>query len=133
MAPLSSAVVAGANAKASEYNNLRLDWLRSLKTLTSVAYATTMTFNLALTNFFITEALTGNPTFAFSNITTSQPFTIIILQDGTGSRVVTWPANIKWQGGVAPVLSGANNYDIFSFVRIDDTYFLGSFSGFSFS
>ena len=129
----STDVTAGTNATATQYNNLRGDWLLGRKTLTTVADAATMTFNLAVSNFFITGALTDNRTFAFSNIVTGQPFTIIVLQDGTGSRTITWPANVKWMGGVAPTTSGANAYDVFTLVRVDGTNYLGFFNGFNFS
>lgn len=33
--------------------------------------------------------------------------TVILRQDGTGGRLVTWPAAVKWAGGVAPTLSTA--------------------------
>lgn len=32
---------------------------------------------------------------------------LYIIQDGVGSRTITWPASIKWPGGVAPSLSTA--------------------------
>jgi hypothetical protein len=37
-------------------------------------------------------------------------FSLILKQDGFGSRTVTWPTSIvKWPGGTAPVLSTAPN------------------------
>ena len=43
-------------------------------------------------------------------------FEMQIVQDATGSRLVTWPASVHWAGGTAPVLStGANKRDIVSF------------------
>lgn len=48
-------------------------------------------------------------------------FMLKVIQDGTGSRTVTWPASVKWAGGVAPVIStGANKVDIFSFNTTDN-------------
>ena len=32
-----------------------------------------------------------------------------VVQDATGGRTITWPANVKWPGGVAPTLSTAAN------------------------
>lgn len=57
-----------------------------------------------------TVTMTGNCTFAFSNppVTgTLGAMTLFLLQDATGSRTATWPAAMKWAGGVAPVLSTA--------------------------
>jgi hypothetical protein len=46
--------------------------------------------------------------------------TIVLLQDGVGNRLVTWPGNIRWPGGVAPVLStGANAVDIIEMFTIN--------------
>jgi hypothetical protein len=32
---------------------------------------------------------------------------LVLTQDGTGGRTVTWPGSVQWPGGVAPVLSTA--------------------------
>jgi len=133
MAPLSSAVTAGNNAKGSEYNNLRLDWLLGLKALTAVADAASMTFDLAVSNFFLAGALTASRTFVFSNVVTGQPFTIIVLEDGTGGHTITWPANIKWPSGSAPPNTNASAYSMFTLVRVDATNYIGTFNGFNFS
>jgi hypothetical protein len=43
--------------------------------------------------------------------------TVIIVQDGTGSRTVTWPASVKWSGGTAPTLTTtASKRDAFVFL-----------------
>lgn len=50
--------------------------------------------------------------------------TVIIVQDGTGSRTVTWPSNVKWSGGTAPTLTTtANKRDIFQFVWDGSNYY----------
>lgn len=35
--------------------------------------------------------------------------TLYLVQDATGSRLVTWPASVKWAYGSVPVLSTAAN------------------------
>lgn len=58
-----------------------------------VADGATMTFNLSsLTNKlkFLCGALGGNRTFAISNPSEGKTFMIRVVQDGTGSRTVTW-------------------------------------------
>lgn len=46
--------------------------------------------------------------------------TLVLTQDGTGTRTVTWPASVKWPGGTAPTLSiGAGKVDVLSFFTID--------------
>lgn len=50
-----------------------------------------------------------------------------IIQDGTGSRTVTWNSVFKWPAGVAPVLTTTGNRrDLFSFV-CDGTNLYGSY------
>lgn len=50
----------------------------------------------------------------------SSTVTLRIVQDGVGSRGVTFPAIIKWAGGIVPSVSGAANaIDIFGFTTLD--------------
>lgn len=79
------------------------------------------------------STLTGNVTFTFSP-EPSGPCNLILklVQDGTGSRTVTWPADVKWPGGTAPTLTtAASAVDIISFYY-DGTDFYGQ-SGLNFS
>ena len=85
---------------------------------------TTVTFDLDVANVH-TVTLGGNRTFAISNETAGQKFIIRVLQDGTGSRLVsTWFSTIKWAGGSAPTLTTtASKADVFGFlVTGTDTY-----------
>ena len=44
-------------------------------------------------------------------------YTLIVIQDGTGSRVLTYGTAYKFAGGTAPTLStAANSIDILTFV-----------------
>jgi hypothetical protein len=67
--------------------------------------------------------LTGNCTFTFSNPPasgTAGAFTMILTQDGTGSRTVTWPASVEWAGGTAPTITAtAGGTDVFTFITVD--------------
>jgi len=77
-----------------------------------------------------TITLTSNTTFAFINpsdprnsTTTAANLQIIIKQDGTGSRLVTWPT-ITWAGGSAPTLSTtAGAVDIIDLLYDGTTYY----------
>lgn len=98
----------------------------------------TMTINLANGSIF-TATLTGDvTTTTFTNESNSpvagNSFTLILTQDGTGSRTVTWPAEVKWSGG-APILStGAADIDIFSFITPDSgTTWYGFTGGLNFA
>ena len=67
------------------------------------------TFDFTVANY-ITLTLTGNVTV--QNPTTEsvgQSGSIIITQDGTGSRTCAWSNQFKWTGGTAPTLSTAAN------------------------
>jgi hypothetical protein len=50
-----------------------------------------------------------------------QIMTVEFLQDATGSRTVSWPANYKFAGGAAPVLSTAANWSDSLTARYDGT------------
>ena len=69
-------------------------------------YASTTNFDLSQSNNQ-QVTLTGNPTLTLSNATAGQRFTINLVQDGTGSRTVTWFGGITWAGGSAPTLQTA--------------------------
>lgn len=60
----------------------------------------------------------GNATFTFSNPPPAGSLvTIVLVQDGTGSRTATWPASVKWGGGAAPTLTTtASKRDVFHFM-----------------
>lgn len=92
----------------------------SHKSPVSVAYtpagAATATLDLSAANIHKIQMPAGNITIAISNATVGQIFMIEITQDGTGSRIATWFATIKWAGGSAPTLTtAANKRDSFGF------------------
>lgn len=76
--------------------------------------------------------LQGNVTLAFTNpppnSTLGVTVTIFLLQDGTGSRTVTWPASVHWSDGLTPVLTTtANRMDAVALTTFDGgtTYYGG--------
>lgn len=76
----------------------------------------TDTLDLSLGNDFEITMPAGNITIALSNATVGQKFAISILQDGVGSRTVTWFTTIRWAGGSAPTLTTtASKRDWFGF------------------
>ncbi len=61
--------------------------------------------------------LGGNRTLALSNMATGDKIVIDLIQDGTGSRTVTWFTTILWAWGSAPTLTTtANKIDTFGFI-----------------
>jgi hypothetical protein len=66
--------------------------------------------------------LTGNCTFTLTGAVTAEAWalTVMLRQDGTGSRLVTWPGSVAWPGGTAPVLStAASAVDIFVLLTVN--------------
>jgi len=77
--------------------------------------------------------LTGNCTFTFPTATTGQSFILLLKQDGTGGRTVTWPSSVEWPGATAPTItSTASKMDKFVFTAADSNWY-GSVAGQSYT
>jgi len=72
----------------------------------------------ASANQVTSVTLGGNRTFAApTNMVDGGAYVLIVVQDGTGSRTITWNSVFKWVGGTAPTLTTANgSRDQFVFV-----------------
>jgi len=76
----------------------------------------TVTFDLS-TRGIHSVTLGGNRTLALSNETVGQAFVIRLVQDGTGSRTVTFFSTIKWPDATTPTLTTtASKTDVFGFI-----------------
>jgi hypothetical protein len=80
-----------------------------------------------------TLTLTNNCTLTFTNPPSSgkaQTLTLVVSQDGTGGRTLTYPSGIRWSYGQAPVLTTYPTYrDVLSFITYDGgTTYLGAYS-----
>ncbi len=84
---------------------------------------------LALTNGTVQIiTLTGNATITMPTATAGKSFVLLLKQDATGSRTVTW-TTVKWPAGTAPTItSTASKQDIFSFFA-DGTNWYGTTVG----
>lgn len=70
-----------------------------------------------------TITLTANCTFTFSAPVAGTVYRLMVTQDGTGSRLVTWPT-IRWAGGAAPTLTiTAAKTDIITCLYDGTSYF----------
>jgi hypothetical protein len=81
---------------------------------------------------FQTVNLTGNIT----NLTITPPsgscnLTLIVKQDATGGRQITWPASVLWPGGTAPILSGADATDTIRMFYNETNYYSEGLLNFS--
>ena len=78
--------------------------------------------NVASSNWF-KYTLTSNTTFRFEHCPTDGSaitFTLILVQDGTGGRTVSWANTIYWTGGlIPPGTSTLNARDLWTFSSID--------------
>ena len=76
--------------------------------------------------------LTGNATITMPTATAGKSFIILLKQDATGSRSVTW-STVKWAGGTAPTITAtASRQDIFSFFA-DGTNWYGTTIGLNYT
>jgi len=70
--------------------------------------------------------LNNNCTLTFPTAGFGKSFTLVLVQDATGGRTVTWPAGTKWAGGTAPTLSsGASKIDWLAFACSDGSNWVG--------
>jgi len=76
---------------------------------------------------FAKVTLAGNRTMnAPTNLVAGRNYWLVLIQDGTGSRTITWNAVFKWVGGTAPTLTTtASAINIFEFVCYDGTNLQG--------
>jgi len=117
----SSDVSAGVNATATQYNNLRKDLVlgKHIQNAETDGATVTIDWSSVLKGKVRTITLGGNRTLAFTNPTQWQAIILRIIQDGVGSKTVTWPATSKFPYAVIPTLStGANDIDAFGIICV---------------
>jgi hypothetical protein len=74
--------------------------------------------------------LTANCTLTFPAPAAGKTFQLVLNQDGTGSRAVTWPATAIWPAGTPPTLTAtAGRTDKLSFVAVDANGWMGLAQG----
>lgn len=106
------------------------DYAETPNSLGSISGAVTLNFE---NGNFQYGTLAGNVTFTISNPPASGQvgsMTLELIQDGTGSRTVTFPGSVKFAGGTPPTLStNANARDVLVLYTRDagTTYSLGVF------
>ena len=94
----------------------------TLQTYTGVVGTTTIDWTAGNKAKFTFGA--GNETLAFTAPSKPCSLTLVVIQDSTGGRTITWPSTVKWVGGTAPTLStAANAIDIISFFYDGTNYY----------
>jgi len=93
--------------------------------------APTIVMDLDASNVHVVT-LGGDRTLSLSNVDVGQYFAIELIQDATGTRLVTWFSTIKWVGGTAPTLTTTpNKKDSFVFRCTSTNTFDGYIVGMS--
>lgn len=69
---------------------------------------------------FVTATVNSNPTFTIINVPSQAvSFTLVLTNDDTGGRTITWPASVRWPGGAISRTLNANKTDIYTFFTIN--------------
>lgn len=119
---LNSNVIAGNKARIGR-NHFSSDWPMAKREILNVAPYRSDALE-ALTYAATTAidwdrgpnksvALTGNVTFTFANLRAGSTYSLLVLQDATGSRIATWPASAKFVGTDGTLSTAANATDLF--------------------
>jgi hypothetical protein len=99
------------------------------ETVAALTYAATITPDAA-DGSIRTITLTGNVTFsAFTNPVSGQSITLIITQDGTGSRTLT--STMKFAGASKTLSTAAGSIDILNVSYIGTTYYASLIKGYA--
>lgn len=132
LAKTTSTPVAGTNVAVAEFGAPVVTDIQAIiddKRVYTASDGTTVTFDQD--NGAIQKVqLGGNRTLALSNVESNSIIFVILQQDATGSRTVTWFSGIKWDDGVTPTLTTtANKYDAFAFIQLSVGSYLGMTMG----
>lgn len=94
----------------------------------NITGATTLDFDTR--GNYMSMTLTGNVTFTFSNMRVGTTYVLLISQDGTGGRTITWPSELRWAGGVSPTINTtASRVTMVTVTPVSSTRALGAVSG----
>ncbi len=71
---------------------------------------------------YVELTLTGDVTISFSNLVAGRSVTLLLIQDGTGGRSVTWPGAVNWINNEPDLQLDGAAIDVVSlFIRADGT------------
>lgn len=86
-------------------------------TLNTISFTTPLNYN-GNNGTMQYVLLTGNAVFTITNLKVGIPYTFLVQQDGTGSRILSWPAGIKVaynQLALPPISTIGNTIDKYTF------------------
>jgi hypothetical protein len=110
---------------------------RYTESQTAQTAAASTTIDCSTSNNFVVTMAASVTTLTFINVPASSrvySMTLILVQDATGGRTVTWPASVKWSNAVVPTLTTTpNKTDVITLVTYDGgTSWLGFTAGLNF-
>jgi len=70
------------------------------------------------TGNYFTKTATGALTWTFTNVPASRAFALVLELTNGGTGTQTWPAAVKWPGGIAPTLT-TSGVDVLGFITDD--------------
>jgi hypothetical protein len=94
-------------------------------TVNNITFGSTFTFT-GSSGTLQKITLTGNATMSFASVAIGIPYTLVVTQDGTGSRVLTWPTvKVAYKGnGAPPISTAANSIDIYHILYDGTNYYV---------
>ncbi len=119
--------VTGTGTEANPYT-VSGGYIEAVNTVAATGAAETLPDVTTATIHYLT--LDANCTLTFPAAAAGKSFTVVLVQDVTGSRLVTWPAEVLWPGGTAPTLTTTGGQsDVISFMCADGTNWHGFVAG----
>lgn len=117
----------GTMAGVIDHNDLGVTkpLLKDYSETINVIAATSVTTDIDVSLGNVVDmTLDNSPTLTFTNPAptgTGGSFTLMLRQDASGSRTVTWPGSVRWAAATAPTLTTtASRVDIITFVTMDE-------------
>lgn len=121
-------VTAGVNGVADDHNLLRKDLVLGKNIVGTESDGATITIDWSdkAKGKVRTVTIAGSRTLAFSNAVAGQFLILRVIQGGSGSYTLTYPAGTDFSYGVSPVLStAAGDVDTIVFFATSSTTFNG--------
>lgn len=92
----------------------------TVNTVAATGASETIDLGLGNVHDFTLTAATVTLSLSGSTAGVSDSVTVVLRQDGTGGRLVTWPGAVSWPGGTTPVLgTAANAIDVFTLFTLN--------------
>ena len=120
LVPVDLPLATVAQARAGTVTNpIGVDTFAGIQATQVLTDGVTTTWDMSL-GFNAKWTLAGNRTLAVTNPKAGWSYVLLVYQDATGTRTVTWPATFNWGTTGAPTLTGtANKHDFITLFCTD--------------